>query len=91
MGRQHFPVGVDVDAFSLRLLQQQLQIVKIVAGDDDEDSEVIKDREKAAETNSPTADLNDGDLTKEIEIFTFNKKAEEHKKAAKLDTEKANS
>ena len=36
MGRQHFPVGVDVDAFSLRLLQQQLQIVKIVAGDDDE-------------------------------------------------------
>lgn len=32
MGRQHFPVGVDVDAFSLRLLQQQLQIVKIVAG-----------------------------------------------------------
>ena len=36
VGGQHFAVGVDVDAFALGLLQQQLQIVEIVAGDDDE-------------------------------------------------------
>ena len=36
MGGQHFAVGVDVDASALGLLQQQLQIVEIVAGDDDE-------------------------------------------------------
>ena len=36
VGRQHFTVGVDVDAFTLGLLQQQFQIVEIVAGDDDE-------------------------------------------------------
>ena len=36
MGRQHFTVGVDVDAFTLGLLQQQLQVVEIMAGDDDE-------------------------------------------------------
>ena len=35
MGRQHFAVGVDVDAFSLGLLQQQLEVVEVVAGDDD--------------------------------------------------------
>ena len=74
-------------AYWIVLLQPYQE--RSMVGYDNEDSEVIKDREKAAETNSPTADLDDGDLTKEIEIFTFNKKAEEHKKAAKLDTEKA--
>ena len=34
--RQHLPMGVDVDAFALGLLQEQLQIVEIVAGNDDE-------------------------------------------------------
>lgn len=58
-------------------------------GLDNEDSEVIKDRERAEETGSATLDINDGDLTKEIETFTFNKKAEEHKQAAIEDTEKA--
>ena len=36
VGGQHFAVGVDVDTFALGLLQQQLQIVEVVAGDDDE-------------------------------------------------------
>ena len=36
MGRQHFAMGVDVDAFALGLLQQQLQVVEVVACDDDE-------------------------------------------------------
>lgn len=36
MRGEHFTVGVDVDAPALGLLQQQLQIVQIVAGDDDE-------------------------------------------------------
>ena len=61
-----------------------------MVGYDSEDSDVIIDREKATEVNqSTTLDINDGDLTKEIETFTFNKKAEEHKEAAKNDTEKA--
>ena len=36
MGRQHLAVGVDVDTLALSLLQQQLQIVEIVTGNDDE-------------------------------------------------------
>jgi len=36
VGRQHFAVGVDVDALSGGLLQQQLQILQVVAGDHDE-------------------------------------------------------
>ena len=36
VGRQHFAVGVDVDALALGLLQKQLQVVQIMAGDDDE-------------------------------------------------------
>ena len=35
---QHFAMGVDVDAFALSLLQQQLQVVEIMTGDDDERS-----------------------------------------------------
>ena len=38
MGGQHFAVGVDVDAFARRLLQQQLEVVQVVPGDDDERS-----------------------------------------------------
>ena len=38
VGGQHFAVGVDVDAFTLGLLQQQLQIVEVMACDDDERS-----------------------------------------------------
>ena len=34
--REHLAVGVDVDALALRLLEQQLQIVQVVAGHDDE-------------------------------------------------------
>ena len=33
---KHFAVGVDVDAFALGLLQQQLQVVEVMSGDDDE-------------------------------------------------------
>ncbi len=36
VGRQHFTVGVDVDAFAVGLLQQQLQIVEVVTGNHDE-------------------------------------------------------
>ena len=36
MGRQHFAVRVDIHALARRLLQQQLQVVEIMAGDDDE-------------------------------------------------------
>ena len=35
---EHFAMGVDVDAFALSLLQQQLQVVEVMAGDDDERS-----------------------------------------------------
>ena len=36
MGGQHFAMGVDVDALALSLLQQPLEIVQVMAGDDDE-------------------------------------------------------
>ena len=36
MGGQHLTVGVDVDAPARGLVQQQLQIVQVVAADDDE-------------------------------------------------------
>ena len=38
MSGQHFTMGIDVDAFPLSLLQQQLQVVEVMAGDDDERS-----------------------------------------------------
>lgn len=58
-------------------------------GIDGNDPEVVKDREGAEETESKTLNIDDGDLTKEIETFTFNQKQEDHIKAAKEDTEKA--
>ncbi len=36
VGGEHFRVGVDVDAFARRLLQQALHVVEVVAGNDDE-------------------------------------------------------
>ena len=36
MGGEHFAVGVNVDPLSLGLLQKELQVVKVMAGDDDE-------------------------------------------------------
>ena len=36
MARQHFAVGVDIDTFAFRLLQQQFQIVQVMAGHHDE-------------------------------------------------------
>ena len=36
VGWQHFAVRVDIHALARRLLQQQLQVVEIMAGDDDE-------------------------------------------------------
>ena len=36
VGRQHLAVGVDAHACALGLLQQKLQVVQVVAGDDDE-------------------------------------------------------
>ena len=36
VGRQHFPVGVDVDALSGGLLQELPEVLQIVAGNDDE-------------------------------------------------------
>ena len=36
VGGEHFTVGVDVDTLALGLLQQQLQVVEVMAGDDDE-------------------------------------------------------
>ena len=35
VGRQHFTVGVDIDALALRLLEQFLQIFQVMAGDED--------------------------------------------------------
>ena len=35
MGRQHFAVGIDIDAGSLGLFQQLLQIGQVVAGNQD--------------------------------------------------------
>ena len=35
MGRQHLSVGVDVDALPLGLLQQCLEVLQVVAGDED--------------------------------------------------------
>ena len=32
MGREHFTVGVDVDPFSLGLLQQKLKVLQIMTG-----------------------------------------------------------
>ena len=45
VGRQHFAMGVDVDAFALGLLQQQLQVVEVVACDDDERSLLHRQRD----------------------------------------------
>ena len=36
MGRKHLTVSVDIDSFVLRLFKQLLQIVKVMAGDNDE-------------------------------------------------------
>lgn len=36
MGREHFAVGVDVDAFAFCLLEEAFHIFKVVAGNDDE-------------------------------------------------------
>jgi len=36
VGRQHFAVGVDVDALALGLFEQHLQVKQVVAGHDDE-------------------------------------------------------
>lgn len=61
-----------------------------MVGTDSNDSEVIKDRDKATDINiSSTLNIDDGDLTKEVETFTFNSKAEKHKQEAIQDTEKA--
>ena len=38
MAGKHFPVGVNVDSFSLSLLQKQFQVVEVMSGDDDERS-----------------------------------------------------
>jgi len=34
--REHFAVGVDVDALAVRLLEQELEVAEVMAGDDDE-------------------------------------------------------
>ena len=36
VGRQHFPVGVDVDTFTLRLFKEKFEVTKIVARNNDE-------------------------------------------------------
>lgn len=36
MGREHFAVGVDIDALAFRLLEEGFHILQVVAGDDDE-------------------------------------------------------
>lgn len=38
MGRQHFAMGVNIDAFAFGLFEEQFQVFEIVAGDDDERS-----------------------------------------------------
>ena len=45
MGWQHFAVRVDIHALARRLLQQQLQVVEIMAGDDDERSLLHRQRD----------------------------------------------
>ena len=41
---QYFAVGIDIDVLALGLLQQQLQVVEIMAGDDDERSLLYRQR-----------------------------------------------
>ena len=41
---QYFAVGIDIDVLVLGLLQQQLQVVEIMAGDDDERSLLYRQR-----------------------------------------------
>ena len=45
VGWQHFAVRVDIHALARRLLQQQLQVVEIMAGDDDERSLLHRQRD----------------------------------------------
>ena len=46
MSGQHFAMGIDVDAFALSLLQQQLQVVEIMTRDDDERSPFLQSAER---------------------------------------------